>query len=143
MRKRNGLKSVQTLAKSAEVETSSQVSSHRRALQIEEQRLAQLEAYHREYTRQGDDAQQTIGINSIRSHRGFMQKLNEAIAAQRKAVSHSLMQLETQLGLWREARSHALSLQKFSERVAEKADKRQERKDQKELDNIARHQTDR
>jgi flagellar export protein FliJ len=118
MRKRNGLKSVQTLAKSAEAETSSQVSSHH-------------------------DSRQSTGINNIRSRQGFMQKLSEAIAAQRQAVSQSLMQLEIQLGSWREARSRALSLQKFSERVTEETDKRQARKDQKELDNIARHQTGR
>lgn len=143
MSKRNGLQSVQTLAKSAEAETSSQVSSHRQALQVEEQRLAQLEAYHREYAIMGNESQQSTGINNIRSRRGFMQKLNEAIAAQKQAVSQSLLQLEIQLGSWREARSRALSLQKFSERVAEQADKRQARKDQKELDNIARHQTGR
>jgi len=143
MRKRNQLQSVHTLAKSAETETSSQVSSHRQALQIEEQRLAQLEAYHREYTTISHDAQQSTGINHIRSRRGFMQKLNEAIVAQREVVSRCLIQLETQLGSWRDARSRAMSLQKFSERVSEQADKRQARKDQKELDNISRHQNTR
>lgn len=138
MRKKNRLKSVHTIAKSAEVESSSQVSNYRRALQIEEQRLAQLEAYHREYTELGNTHGESAGINTIRSRRGFMQKLNQAIAAQREAVSQSLLQLETQLGFWREARSRSLSLQKFTDRVSEQEDKRRARKDQLELDDVSR-----
>jgi len=143
MRKKSQLKSVRTLAKSAETETSSQVSAHRHALQIEEQRLTQLEAYQREYSILITDSQEFTGINNIRSRRGFMQKLNEAIVAQREAVAQSLMQLEAQLGSWREARSRARSLEKFSERIADQADKHRARKDQTELDDIARHRTNR
>jgi flagellar export protein FliJ len=143
MRKRSQLRSVRTLAKSAETETSSRVSSHRQALQIEEQRLAQLEAYQREYALLASESPEFTGINNIRSRRGFMHKLNEAIVAQRQAVAECLKELEVQLGSWREARSRAMSLEKFSERMSEQANKRQARKDQKELDNIARHRTDR
>ncbi len=143
MKQKEGLRTIQTLAESAEAIRSRVVSDQRTALREEELRLEQLQRYRREYQEMSSRSEQGICIHFVRGRRGFVQKLNEAIENQRGVVVRATEQLDTYLTDWRDARAKALSLQKFADRMAMQEGRRIERREQIELDDIGRRVTGR
>ena len=143
MTQKKGLRTIQTLAESAEAIRSRVVSDQRAALCEEEQRLEQLRQYRGEYQEMSNRSEQGVCIHFVRGRRGFVQKLNEAIENQRSVVARATEQLDTYLTDWRAARAKALSLQKFADRMAMQEDRRVERREQIELDDIGRRVTGR
>jgi flagellar FliJ protein len=138
MTRKKGLQTIQALAESTETMHSRIVSEQRFALCAEERRLKQLEMYRTEYQAMSSRSEQGVCIHFVRGRRGFVQKLNEAIDNQRQVVSRAHEQFDTYLAHWREARAKALSLQKFADRIAAREDRRVERREQTELDDIGR-----
>lgn len=138
MTQRKGLKTVQTLAESAETTRSRVVSEQRSAVRQEESRLAELEQYRGEYQTMSSRPEAGISIHLVRGRRGFVEKLNEAIDNQRQVVARANSQLDTYVGHWRDARAKALALQKFAERMEAQEDRRDARREQTELDDIGR-----
>jgi len=138
MTRKKGLKTIQTLAETAEATRSRVVSEQRSTLRQEESRLAQLEQYRSEYQTMSSRPEAGLSIHLVRSRRGFVQKLNEAIDNQRQVVLRANEQLDTDVGFWRDARAKALSLQKFADRMAAQEDRRDARREQAELDDIGR-----
>jgi len=105
MTKRKRLKTIQTLAESAETTRSRVVSDQRLALREEESRLAQLEQYCGEYQTMSSRPEAGVSIHLVRGRRGFVQKLNEAIDNQRQVVVRANEQLDTYVAHWRDARA--------------------------------------
>jgi len=138
MTRAKGLQTIQTLAESAEMVRSRAVADQRHALSEEECRLKQLEQYRNEYQTMSSRSDQGICIHFVRGRRGFVQKLNEAIDNQRQVILRAREQLDTYLVHWRDARAKALSLQKFTDRIAAQETRRTERREQTELDDIGR-----
>ncbi len=137
MAKPDRLGSIRTLANTAEMETSKIVAERRLALDAEEQRLAQLQTYLTEYAQTGD-TQTGLSIDSMRNRRRFIDKIRGGIEEQERVVVGLRQQLETDLANWRDARSHALALEKYQHRQQAEEALRQSRREQAELDEIGR-----
>jgi len=138
MTRRKGLQTIQTLAESTETMRSRVVADQRAAVREEEHRLEQLEQYRKEYQDMGSRPEQSVCIHLVRGRRGFVQKLNEAIDNQHQVVSRAYEQLDAYTTHWRNARAKSLSLQKFADRIAAQEDRRIERREQTELDEVGR-----
>lgn len=138
MTERNRLQTLRTLADTAERESSRLLAERRRTLNEEEQRLAQLRAYLQEYTAPESGA--GLLVDSIRTRRDFMNRIHEGIEQQEKLLAKLRQQLEHDLEKWRDARSHSLSLQRYSERLQTQVDEKIARREQGRLDEVGRQQ---
>ena len=138
MKRNKGLKTIRTLAESTESMRSRVVSGQRAALIEEERRLRQLEQYRSEYQKMSSRPEKNLGIHQLRGRRGFVEKLNEAIDNQRQVVMRAREKLDACTNEWNMARAKALSLQKFADRLATHEDRRIERREQGEQDDIGR-----
>ena len=136
------LKTIQTLADTAEAESSKEVSHRLAALNREEQRLTQLAEYLAGYEQKERMDREGQSIASIRSRRRFIERLHEAISQQHELVENYRQLHEIEAGRWREARSHSLGLQKYAERIDQQQDLKQTRRDQARLDEIGARNID-
>jgi len=137
------LQTIQTLAESTETLRSKAVADRRFALREEQRRLAQLEKYRSEYQVMSTTTGEGMCIHFVRGRRGFVDRLNEAIENQRVVVERAAEQLDSHLAQWRHARTRSLSLQKYAERQSEEEVRREERKEQLELDDMGRRRPNR
>lgn len=128
------LTTLRFLADTAEDETSRAVAQRRNLLDAEEMRLVQLKNYLQEY--QADKEQSGISIDTVRTRRAFVERINTGIEQQARLIEGLRQQLELDLQRWREARSQALGLQRYSERQQQAVDLKQNRKEQARLDEI-------
>ena len=139
MRRTHRLKSMQTLAKSAEAVTSREVANSRAALEQEKQRLAQLQGYLEEYRGLLSNPVKAIQVNMIRTRRDFVERLSAGIEHQKRLIAGLEQQLEQHINRWRSARSQSLALQRFGENQQEREDNRQARQQQRVLDEVGRN----
>ncbi len=135
------LRTIQTLADTAEAESSKEVSQRLAALNREENRLAQLAEYLAGYEEKERTDRERQSIASIQSRRRFIERLHEAISQQRQLVENYRQLYEIEADRWREARSHSLGLQKYAERIDQQQDLKQTRRDQARLDEIGARNT--
>ncbi|MDH3977269.1 MAG: flagellar export protein FliJ [Gammaproteobacteria bacterium] len=138
MSRKKSLQTIQTLAESNETLRLKVLTDKRQELATEEQRLVQLQQYCNEYQAMTSKTDQGIGIHFIRGRRGFVEKLGTAIDTQRKTVEQAREQLDVHTAHWRDARTKALSLRKFTDRLAVEEQQRLARKEQSELDEVGR-----
>lgn len=134
------LKSVQTLADSLEARTSREVAQRLRALDAEQQRLRQLRAYLDEYRAPPAPGQSGLHVAAMRSRRRFVERIQEGIRHQERLIEGLQRQLEDLTAKWQSARSQSLALQRYNERLDERAQERQSRRDQATLDEVGRNQ---
>jgi len=130
------LKTIKTLADTAEAESSKEVSQRLAALNREEKRLVQLIEYLAGYEEKERAGREGQSITSIQSRRRFIERLREAISQQQQLVKNYRQLYEIEVDRWREARSHSLGLQKYVERIDQQQDLKQNRRDQARLDEI-------
>lgn len=138
MTSKNRIQTLRTLADTAERESSRIVAERRRTLDQEEQQLMQLQAYLREY----DTPQSGSGllVDSIRARRDFIERIRLGIEQQEHLVKSLRAQLDQDLDQWREARSHALSLERYSDRLQMQVDEKLARREQGQQDEVGRQQ---
>ncbi len=129
------IETIRTLADTAERESSRTVAERRRMLDAEEQRLEQLRRYLAEY---GDlsSAKDGVFIDTIRTRRSFMARIQAGIEQQEQLLASLRTQLENDLEHWRDARSHALALEKFDQRLEAQRNLKQNRREQAALDEV-------
>ena len=129
------IETIRTLAETAERESSRTVAERRRILDAEEQRLEQLRRYLAEY---GDLSGSNDGvfIDTIRTRRSFMARIQAGIDQQEQLLRGLRAQLEHDLQQWRDARSHALALEKFDQRLDAQRSQKQQRREQAALDEV-------
>lgn len=140
MRRRKPLDTLQRLAEHAADASSREVSQLLRALLQEEQRLAQLAGYVSDYQKLASKGTAGLTIGAIRGRRGFVERLAEAVNRQQQVVRTQEERYHQHIERWRLARSRALGLQRFNERIRDEAAARQERREQAALDEISRNQ---
>jgi len=133
------LNTLRTLAAAAERESSRLLAQRRQALDTEDQRLAQLRDYLSEYTA-AQPTRDGIFIDSIRARRDFVAQICAGIKQQEQIVASLQLQLEQDQQNWRDARSHALALERYDERLQAVADEKQSRREQARLDEVGRQQ---
>jgi flagellar export protein FliJ len=135
MRKRGSLVSLQKLAEHAADAASRDIVDRLRALRAEEDRLGQLKGYLGDYTQLLKDAR-GMNVSRLRGRRDFVERLNEAIGRQDDVVRDQENQYGQGVNRWRSARSRALALQRYGERLAAIETERRERREQAALDEV-------
>lgn len=136
MRKRSRIETLQRLASHTEAENARRLGERLRALDTEERRLQQIRGYLAEYSKAtGQASSMTIG--SLKSGRGFLERLRSAVDEQRGTVETQRQQVEQQTLHWRAARARTRSLEKLGERQAEAERERLDRREQARLDEVA------
>jgi flagellar FliJ protein len=134
--KKSRIGTLQRLASHTEAENARRLAERLRALDTEERRLQQIRGYLAEYakgTGQGD----SMTIGSLKSGRGFLERLRSAVDEQRGTVETQRQQVEQQTLQWRAARARTRSLEKLGERQAEADRERLDRREQSRLDEVA------
>jgi len=140
MKTRSRLEMLQRLASHTEGENARRLAERLRALDTEERRLQQIRGYLAEYSKgtvPGTSQPPTMTIGSLKSGRGFLERLRGAVDEQRGTVETQRQQVEQQTLQWRAARARTRSLEKLGERQAEAERERLDRREQSRLDEIA------
>ncbi len=143
MAKRDRIGTLQRLASHTEAESARRLADRLRTLDVEERRLQQIRSYLADYTggpAAGISAKAATGamtISSLRSNRGFLERLRNAVDEQRGTVEIQRRQVEQQTAHWRTARSRTRSLGLLGERQAEAERERQDRLEQAAMDELA------
>ena len=136
MSQKHRMNTLRTLADSAERESARNLANSRRHLETEQQRLAQLQAYLGEYST--EPGRTSTFADTVRSHRDFIAQIRTGIEQQEQLVASLRQQLELDLAHWREARSHTLALERYSERLDAQAEEKDARREQGRLDEVGR-----
>ncbi|MEO8444762.1 MAG: flagellar export protein FliJ [Gammaproteobacteria bacterium] len=155
MARRSRIQTLQRLAGHTEADHARRLAERLRALDVEERRLQQIRGYLAEYTQapgHGSGSGHGIGqasappaksmtISSLRSGRGFLERLRGAVDEQRGTVETQRQQVEQQTLQWRSARARTRSLEKLDERLEHQERDQRDRKEQGRLDEIATTRT--
>lgn len=136
MARRSRIDILQRLASHTETESARRLAERLRNLDAEERRLQQIRGYLAEYG-QASDHGRSMTIGSLKSGRGFLERLRNAVDEQRGAVDVQRRQVEQQTLKWRADRAKTRSLEKLGERAAESDRERADRREQARLDEMA------
>jgi flagellar FliJ protein len=137
MKTRSRIETLQRLASHTEGENARRLAERLRALDTEEHRLQQIRGYLAEYAKgPGTGQPPSMTIGSLKSGRGFLERLRGAVDEQRGTVEIQRQQVEQQTLQWRAARARTRSLEKLGERQARQERERLDRREQARLDEI-------
>jgi flagellar export protein FliJ len=137
MAKSRGLQTIQRIAEHGADAASREVAARLRSLHAEEERLRQVRAYLEHYETLCTTSSAGLTIGTIQSRRQFVTRLRDAVERQSQVVEEQRIRHLQQVERWRDARSRALGLQRFNERVRQRQAERLRRHDQAALDEIA------
>lgn len=137
MPRRKRIDVLQRLAGHTEAENARRLGERLRALDTEERRLQQIRGYLAEYTLGTVRPAGAMTIGSLKSSRGFLGRLRDAVDQQRGAVESQRQQVEQQTRQWQAARARTRSLEKLGERQARHEREREDRREQARLDEVA------
>jgi flagellar protein FliJ len=136
MKSKSRIETLQRLASHTEADNARRLAERLRALDTEERRLQQIRGYLAEYAK-GTGQAPSMTIGSLKSGRGFLERLRGAVDEQRGTVETQRHQVEQQTLQWRAARARTRSLEKLGERQAEAERERRDRREQSRLDEVA------
>ena len=135
--KRDRILALHRLASHTEADNARRLAERLRSLDAEEHRLNQISSDLAEYTESGRTAPAGVTIRSLRSGRGFLERLCAAVDEQQGTVEFQRRKAAEQTGQWQAARARARSLEKLSDRLGEQEQERLDRREQNRLDEIA------
>jgi flagellar FliJ protein len=133
--RRNRMQILQKLAGHTEAEASRRLAERLKLLDADEKRLEQIRGYLADYS--GNIQNTATTISALRSNRGFMERLRNAVDEQRGAVEMQRHQAEQHAAQWRAARARSLALERLGERIEQREQQRRDRIEQARLDEIA------
>jgi flagellar protein FliJ len=136
MRRRNRMQSLQRLAAHTEAENARRLAERLRGLDTEERRLEQIRGYLADYAQSATRSDAAVTLSALKSSRGFLTRLKDAVDQQRGTVEQQRQQAEQQAVQWRAARARSLALARLGERIEEREQLRQDRRDQARLDEV-------
>lgn len=129
------LRPVQRVSESNEQDAARVMGQAQAALKEQETKLAELEAYLRDYqaqlTREGKRA---VSADRLQEYQGFMSRLSQAIGQQRRKVEEARAVYEKQRRHWLAARQRCQSLDKAVERYRHDESREADRREQRESD---------
>ena len=135
MARRNRMQVLQKLAEHTEAEASRRLAERLKLLSADEKRLEQIRGYLADYSGSNQNCAMTIG--ALRSNRGFMERLRNAVDEQRGTVETQRHQAEQHAAQWRAARARSLALERLADRIEEREQQRRDRLEQLRLDEVA------
>ena len=136
--RRKGLRTIQRLAEHGADAAARDVGHRLRILRAEEERLRQVSSFLDHYDQMSVTAAAGLTINTMQGRRQFALRLREAADRQRQAVAEQENLYRQHVERWRGARSQALALQRFNERIRQREQDEKERREQARIDEIAR-----
>jgi len=134
--KRDRIEMLQRLASHTEASDARRLAERLRALDTEERRLQQIRGYLAEYS-QSNGQSKSVTIGSLRSGRGFLERLRGAVDEQRGAVETQRQLVDQQTLQWRAARARTRSLEKLGERLGRQERDHRDQREQTRLDEVA------
>ncbi len=134
--KRDRIATLQRLASHTEAGNARQLAERLRAMDAEERRLQQIRGYLAEYSL-GSSQPKAQTIGSLRSSRGFLERLRSAVDEQRGAVETQRQLVDAQTLQWRAARARTRSLERLGEHLGLQEREVRDRREQIRLDEIA------
>jgi flagellar FliJ protein len=103
-----------------------------------EQKLVALERYRNEYEEQlATRGAAGVDISGVREFQAFLARLGEALVAQRQVLADARAAREEMLNSWREAAQRAQVVQTLQDRWQDEARRDEDRRDQRESDELA------
>ena len=123
---------VQFLAEIAELEKSREVADSLVKLSAQRERLALLEQYLSDYS--GFRQDEAVDIESLRTRRGFLSALAEAIGDQNATLEQASAALDRHIETWRTARANSQALGKLTDKRARVRAQVEESRLQREAD---------
>jgi flagellar export protein FliJ len=138
--KRDRIETLQRLASHTEASDARQLAERLRALDTEERRLQQIRGYLAEYSQSGGQSggqSKSMTIGSLRSGRGFLERLRGAVDEQRGAVATQRHLVDQQTLQWRASRARTRSLEKLGERLGRQEQDLRDQREQTRLDEVA------
>lgn len=135
---------IQTLIELAERETddaAKKLGGAIRTQQEQEKKLEMLMSYRDDYALRLQNGQ-ISGMNPMqyRNFQAFLAKLDNAIAGQRDFVTHAARRVETERSTWQAAERKRMSYNTLQDRAARDALARENKRDQKNMDEFATRQ---
>lgn len=137
MRRTKRLQSIQRLAEHGADAASRDIGFRLQSLRAEEERLRQVQAYLEHYERLSVNGSAGLAFGFMQGRRQFAARLREAVERQARLVEEQQALYLRQVERWRDARSRALALQRFNERIRRREAERLERREQAQQDEIA------
>ena len=135
MARRNRMQVLQKLAEHTEAEASRRLAERLKLLSADEKRLEQIRSYLADYSGSTQNTAMTIG--ALRSNRGFMERLRDAVDEQRGTVETQRHQADQHAAQWRAARARSLALEQLADRIEQRERQRRDRLEQLRLDEVA------
>lgn len=137
MARRNRMQVLQKLAEHTEAEASRRLAERLKLLDGDEKRLEQIRSYLADYSGGSQGNSPAMTSSTLRSNRGFMERLRNAVDEQRGNVEIQRHQAEQHAAQWRAARARSLALERLGERIEQRERERRDRLEQLRLDEIA------
>ncbi|MEW6444896.1 MAG: flagellar export protein FliJ [Pseudomonadota bacterium] len=110
----------------------------RARLDEQEQRLALLENYQREYAaRLSFNTGASAGVFALQNYRAFMARIEEAVVQQRQSVERAAREHAHTVQTWNEQRTRTRGLDKVGEKLATTMAREQNSRDQRAQDEFA------
>lgn len=132
------MQSVADIAKSREQNAARLLGQKQQYLEQQRQRLLELVSYREEYARMFQ-SQGSLGLDARRlnEYRVFLEKLNLAIVQQRDRITQAAGDCNVCQESWMKTRIHSKALHKVVDRFRHEEIKKQEKREQNELDERA------
>lgn len=129
---------VQQVATRNERDLASRLAEAERDAVAAEQQLVALERYRNEYEDQlAQRGAGGVDISGVREFQAFLARLGEALVAQRQVLAAARAARDQQLNSWREAAQRAQVVQTLADRWQNEARREEDRRDQRESDELA------
>lgn len=139
-RKSQRLDPVSRLAKDSEHKAAAALGECARQCRDQEQKLAELEDFRREYRRRFEDlGSRGAQVKQINDYRRFIEQLDQAVAQQRKLTEEIRRRLELHNRHWTERRSKRRALDKVIDRFRTEEGRAAHSREQREADERAQH----
>ena len=113
-----------------------EVARYQGMLEIEESRLEELRRYKVEYLNNQQQDAQVYSAIELQELNRFLDQLDDTIARQEDVIRHRQDELEKRRTIWKAVRVEAKAMQKAVEKLQRQETRVQDRKEQKELDDI-------
>lgn len=138
MTKSQRMKPVLRIAEMREQTAAKDLATSQRYLQEQQARLAELQQYQADYTKDFH-TQGSVGISAARFQelQRFLASLSQAIEQQQQLIAHVTQVCEQKKRIWQQAYGKSQSLDKVVQRYFEQEQYTQDKRDQKETDEVA------
>ncbi|MDH5436797.1 MAG: flagellar export protein FliJ [Gammaproteobacteria bacterium] len=138
MTRSDRMKPIVKIAESHEKEAARLLGAQQRLLDQYETRLGELLTYRKEYREQFQQSgKEGIKASKMHDYQSFLQRLEIAIGQQRQVIEQTIAGYEQHKKNWQNKRGRTQALDKTVERFKKQERYEEDRKEQKELDELS------